>query len=498
MKIIFLLAFLLQLTLSGSAQVVVEGKTEGEDEDGCKISFTEDGVLLELDRKIAEALQDSILRELGFRSTEAVDSAWNSGNRHYEGMQGWELVKMNQGAYVLQKTMEKFAEGMNKLASKFGVIDDPWLETYAPNNTMYPEAPYGVNNFKRRTVLVLPDGKVRFFLPGNTGSGQVILSGSFNSWNTNKQTMNSTDSGWIADVAIPPGKHLYKFIIDGRWINDEYNNLNEEDGHGGFNSVFFRYNHRFFLPEHYDSKKVFVAGSFNNWKERELLMEKWMGGWVLDLYVREGTHNYKFLADKEWLMDPNNRIARPDGRGNMNNFFSIGEPHVFTLKGFQDAQTVILCGDFNAWNEQEQPMDRTVDGWRLEYVLAAGNYQYKFLVDGKWTLDPFNWHRDGMDPFTNNVVSVESNHRFRLNNYLEAKQVLVSGNFNGWSESGYTLERDESGWYMDVFLKPGKYIYKFVVDGNWILDPDNPHWEENEHGTGNSVLWVELETASSN
>jgi hypothetical protein len=27
------------------------------------------------------------------------------------------------------------------------------------------------------------------------------------------------------------------------------------------------------------------------------------------------------------------------------------------------------------------------------------------------------------------------------------------------------------------------------------VDPDNPLWEENEHGTGNSVLWIEVATA---
>jgi hypothetical protein len=56
------------------------------------------------------------------------------------------------------------------------------------------------------------------------------------------------------------------------------------------------------------------------------------------------------------------------------------------------------------------------------------------------------------------------------------------------------MARDSEGWYMDVHLKPGKHRYKFVVDGEWILDPDNPLWEQNEVGTGNSVVWVEAVT----
>jgi hypothetical protein len=30
-----------------------------------------------------------------------------------------------------------------------------------------------------------------------------------------------------------------------------------------------------------------------------------------------------------------------------------------------------------------------------------------------------------------------------------------------------------------------------VVDQKWIIDPTNELWEENEYGTGNSVLWIE-------
>jgi hypothetical protein len=42
-----------------------------------------------------------------------------------------------------------------------------------------------------------------------------------------------------------------------------------------------------------------------------------------------------------------------------------------------------------------------------------------------------------------------------------------------------------------VTLKPGKYTCKFIVDNKWINDPSNDIWEENEYGTGNSVLWIE-------
>jgi hypothetical protein len=48
-------------------------------------------------------------------------------------------------------------------------------------------------------------------------------------------------------------------------------------------------------------------------------------------------------------------------------------------------------------------------------------------------------------------------------------------------------------WIFPIYLKPGKYVYKYIVDGEWILDPENPDYEQNEFNTDNSVLWVEPE-----
>jgi hypothetical protein len=34
-------------------------------------------------------------------------------------------------------------------------------------------------------------------------------------------------------------------------------------------------------------------------------------------------------------------------------------------------------------------------------------------------------------------------------------------------------------------------LYKFIVDGKWILDPGNKLWEQNAENTGNSILWID-------
>jgi len=53
------------------------------------------------------------------------------------------------------------------------------------------------------------------------------------------------------------------------------------------------------------------------------------------------------------------------------------------------------------------------------------------------------------------------------------------------------MKRDGNDWVFSVHLFAGKHLYKFIVDGSWIIDPSNKLWEENEYGTGNSILWID-------
>jgi len=47
------------------------------------------------------------------------------------------------------------------------------------------------------------------------------------------------DGNWTVDMNMPPGRHLYKFIVDGsNWIYDQDNPDKEDDGFGSFNSVY--------------------------------------------------------------------------------------------------------------------------------------------------------------------------------------------------------------------------------------------------------------------
>ncbi|MFH1856497.1 MAG: isoamylase early set domain-containing protein [Candidatus Omnitrophota bacterium] len=69
-----------------------------------------------------------------------------------------------------------------------------------------------------------------------------------------------------------------------------------------------------------------------------------------------------------------------------------------------------------------------------------------------------------------------------------AKEVFLAGDFNEWNTKSTSLKKDKDNvWRKELFLKPGRYEYKFIVDGNWITDPTNSNRSWNSIGSENSV-----------
>lgn len=83
------------------------------------------------------------------------------------------------------------------------------------------------------------------------------------------------------------------------------------------------------------------------------------------------------------------------------------------------------------------------------------------------------------------------NVQFKLKGYAQAKLVALAGNFNNWNDLHTFFHKESEGWICRLNLSPGKYIYKFVIDGEWITDPNNPQTEDDGDGNVNSVLVIE-------
>ena len=72
-----------------------------------------------------------------------------------------------------------------------------------------------------------------------------------------------------------------------------------------------------------------------------------------------------------------------------------------------------------------------------------------------------------------------------------AKDAVLVGDFNSWDVKKHRMKRDDKGrWTKIVTLAPGKYEYKFLVDGQWANDPNNDQVVPNFFGTLNNLLTV--------
>jgi hypothetical protein len=73
-----------------------------------------------------------------------------------------------------------------------------------------------------------------------------------------------------------------------------------------------------------------------------------------------------------------------------------------------------------------------------------------------------------------------------------AKTVQVAGDFNGWNPAKTSLEQISDGaWAVTIPLKPGRYAYMFVVDGQrWVADPFAAEQKDDGFGSRNAVLDV--------
>ncbi len=75
--------------------------------------------------------------------------------------------------------------------------------------------------------------------------------------------------------------------------------------------------------------------------------------------------------------------------------------------------------------------------------------------------------------------------------YHGPTEVFLAGEFNGWSATATRMQRQRDGsWIADLPLLPGKYQYKFVVNGEWFQDPSNPDSVADGWNGNNSVMTV--------
>ena len=259
----------------------------------------------------------------------------------------------------------------------------------------------------------------------------------------------------------------------------------------------------------FDIEKVVVSGEFNlwsrdNWKMKQVDAFNYELRKSITDFTDEFSWEFKFVINESFWAepskdDPNISTSKENGRklrGVYNLKMYTAYPSEdgnasFKLNDFKNAKKVILAGSFNKWDEHLFKMNKTESGWELTLQMKPDIYQYRFIVDGQWMEDPHNDNkiRNEFREY-NSVIDIKEYTAFKLRGYTNANKVILSGSFNNWNTHEFEMQKMDYGWKHVVPLSGGKHHYKFIVDGQWIEDPNNSVKEYDDEGHINSVIMV--------
>ena len=109
------------------------------------------------------------------------------------------------------------------------VAEAPKAKTTEKSTTAKLSEYYGVSQINDAVVFVTLYPRAH----------SVQIAGDFNNWQPEKHIMEKVgDSGvWQTQMKLNPGRYRYRLVVDGQWQQDPYNELNELNPFGGFNSV---------------------------------------------------------------------------------------------------------------------------------------------------------------------------------------------------------------------------------------------------------------------
>lgn len=120
------------------------------------------------------------------------------------------------------------------------VVDGQWMAD--PYNPDYEEDPFGqrISVFRMPdrpqppvvNPTVLADGSVRFSLRDRPGR-YVYIAGDFNHWNPYWDRLQELHPGeYSITLRLTPGRHYYRFAVDGEWRPDPHNPETGRDPEG--------------------------------------------------------------------------------------------------------------------------------------------------------------------------------------------------------------------------------------------------------------------------
>ena len=82
-----------------------------------------------------------------------------------------------------------------------------------------------------------PKGKRVRFQFHAPPDAEVFVAGTFSNWNPRKLSKDAGNGTHSVSLIVPLGKHEYKFIVNGRWLEDPRSLQKTPNAYGSTNSV---------------------------------------------------------------------------------------------------------------------------------------------------------------------------------------------------------------------------------------------------------------------
>jgi 1,4-alpha-glucan branching enzyme len=92
---------------------------------------------------------------------------------------------------------------------------------------------------KRKKTRRMKHMKTQYLTLQRSGANSVFIAGSFNDWAPDATPLLKIDNdSWAVELALPPGRYEYRFVVDGEWIDDAKATESAPNPFGSVNAVF--------------------------------------------------------------------------------------------------------------------------------------------------------------------------------------------------------------------------------------------------------------------
>lgn len=362
--------------------------------------------------------------------------------------------------------------------------------------------------------VIKEDGQVTFYYQGDGSEESVYVKGSWD-WNDAEEgRLNMTkgsDNLWSVTTTNLKKDTSYEYgiMVDGNWVNDSANANAEGNSKIMRNPTMDADGNvkLYYYPTHgtYPTVKVeYQKEGTDTWQSAEMTRDS-VNTEILSatLDPEVGTYEYKILVDGEETED----LSAADTQTFTVSDIPQEDPNaispevtetsvIFRYYG-PTAKSVFLAGSMNGWSDSADPMTYNSETgyWSIEKTLAAGSYEYKFVVDGTWTTDPLNAEESNGNSLVNVTAAgdvkspvINNSGTTFLYQAPDAESVQLAGSMTEWQTNAVSMVKDEESgyWVVTLPLAAGDYEYKFIVNGDqWTTDPLNA-----ESANGNSAFTV--------